>query len=160
MTFDVDIVYDESKGKVLLNDNGTAQGWCKWKVSGMIAKFREKPKLTADHFESLSAHTGSDTSAGGSKSSGRKDDDTKKQIATYRETLTNSEQANYQVGYTLKLKRTPKHVIYESKKDDSVFDHDGRADELEEMNNCGTFADIKLDAVAMDAMLPQGSEQE
>ena len=58
----------------------------------------------------------------------------------------------------LKLKRTPKHVIYESKKDDSVFDHDERADELEEMNNCGTFSDIKLDAVAMDAMLPQGSE--
>jgi len=51
-------------------------------------------------------------------------------------------------------------VIYESKKGGYAFDRNERADELEEMNNCGTFADIKLDAVAMDAMLPQGSEQE
>ena len=86
--------------------------------------------------------------------------ETKKQIATYRETWTNSEQANYQIGYTLKLKRTPKHVIYESKKDDSVFDHDGRADELDEMNNGRAFTDIELDEAALEVLFVQGGEQE
>ena len=46
MTSDVDVVYDESKGKLFLNDNGTAQCWGKRKVSRVFAKFKEKPKLT------------------------------------------------------------------------------------------------------------------
>ena len=53
-----DVVYDESKGKLYLNDNGTAKGWGAKKVGGLLVKFKGKPELTADHFDGLSAHTG------------------------------------------------------------------------------------------------------
>lgn len=51
-------------------------------------------------------------------------------------------------------------MIYESKKDDSVFDHDGRADELDEMNNGRAFTDIELDEAALEVLFVQGGEQE
>ena len=58
MKSDADVVYDESKGKLYLNDNGTAKGWGAKKVGGLLAKFKGKLELTADHFDGLSAHTG------------------------------------------------------------------------------------------------------
>ncbi len=42
--------------------------------------------------------------------------DIKEQIAAYRETLTDSEQADYLVGFTLEPKRTLKCVISDSKR--------------------------------------------
>ena len=53
-----EVVYDEKKGKLYLNDNGTAQGWGAKKVGGLLATFKGKPELSADHFEGLSAHKG------------------------------------------------------------------------------------------------------
>ena len=35
MTSDADVVYDEKKGKLYLNDNGTAKGWGAKKVGGL-----------------------------------------------------------------------------------------------------------------------------
>ena len=37
MKSDADVVYDESKGRLYLNDNGTAKGWGAKKVGGLYA---------------------------------------------------------------------------------------------------------------------------
>ena len=155
MTSDADVVYDEKKGKLFLNDNGTAKGWGAKKVGGLIAKFKSKPELTADNFDGLSAHSDAVT-GGGNKGQG----DTKDQIASYRETLSDSEEAALLVDFTLEPKKALKAVIKDGKKVGYVFDRDELAEELEEMNKGGSFSDIELDAAALDAMFSQGGEQE
>ena len=39
MKSDANVVYDASKGKLFLNDNGTAKGWVAKEVNGLLAKF-------------------------------------------------------------------------------------------------------------------------
>ena len=56
MKTDTDVVYDEKNGKLYLNDNTTAKGWGGKKVCGLIAKFKEKPALSIDCFDGLSAY--------------------------------------------------------------------------------------------------------
>ena len=70
MKSDADVVYDEGKGKLYLNDNGTTKGWGKKKVGGLLATFKGKPELSADHFEDLSAHEDVVTSGGGGSNGG------------------------------------------------------------------------------------------
>ena len=53
MKSDADVVYDEKKGKLYLNENGTAKGWGAKKIGGLIAKFKGKPELSADFFNGL-----------------------------------------------------------------------------------------------------------
>ena len=156
MKSDAAVVYDEKKGKLYLNENGTAKGWGAKKVGGLIAKFKSKPELTADFFDGLSAHSDAVTGGGGSKGQG----DTKDQIASYRETLSDSEEAALLVDFTLEPSKALKAVIKDGKKDGYIFDSDELAEELEEMNKGGSFSDIELDAAAMDAMFSQGGEQE
>ena len=156
MTSDADVVYDQKKGKLFLNDNGTAKGWGAKKVGGLIAKFKSKPELSADHFDGLSAHSDAVTGGGGNKGQG----DTKDQIASYRETLSDSEEAALLVDFTLEPSKALKAVIKDGKKDGYVFDSDELAEELEEMNKGGSFSDIELDAAALEAMFSQGGEQE
>ena len=84
----------------------------------------------------------------------------KDQIASYRETLSDSEQADLLVDFTLEPKQALKRVIKDGKKVGYVFDRDELAEELEEMNKGGSFSDIELDAAAMEAMFSQGGEQE
>ena len=155
MTSDAAVVYDEKKGRLYLNDNGTAKGWGAKKVGGLIAKFKGKPELTAEHFDGLSAHSDAVTGGGGSKGG-----DIKDQIAAYRETLSDSEEAALLVDFTLEPSKALKRVIKDGKKDGYVFDRDELAEELEEMNKGGSFSDIELDAAAMEAMFSQGGEQE
>ena len=162
MTSDADVVYDPKKGKLFLHDNGTAKGWGAKKVGGLIAKFKSKPELSADQFDGLSAHSDAVTGGavgsiggGGSKGQG----DTKDQIASYRETLSDSEEAALLVDFTLEPSKALKAVIKDGKKDGYVFDSDELAEELEEMNKGGSFSDIELDAAALDAMFSQGGEQ-
>ena len=152
---DAAVVYYEKKGKLYLNDNGTAKGWGAKKVGGLIAKFKSKPELSADHFDGLSAHSDAVT-GGGNKGQG----DTKDQIASYRETLSDSEEAALLVDFTLEPSKALKAVIKDGKKDGYIFDSDELAEELEEMNKGGSFSDIELDAAAMEAMFSQGGEQE
>ena len=154
MKSDADVVYDAKKGKLYLNANGEEKGWGAKKVGGLIAKFKGKPELSADHFDGLSDH--SDAVTGG----GSKEGDTKEQIASYRETLTDSEQADLLVDFTLEPKKALKRVIKDGKKDGYIFDRDELAEELDEMNKGGAFADIELDAVAMQSLFSQGGEQE
>ena len=152
---DADVVYYEKKGKLYLNDNGTAKGWGAKKVGGLIAKFKSKPELSADHFDGLSAHSDAVTGSG-SKGQG----DTKDQIASYRATLSDSEEAALLVDFTLEPKKALKRVIKDGKKDGYVFDRDELAEELNEMNKGGAFSDIELDAAALAAMFSQGGQQE
>ena len=156
MKSDADVVYDEKKGKLHLNENGTAKGWGAKKVGGLIAKFKSKPELSADHFEGLSAHGDAVTGGAGSNGQG----DTNDQIASYRETLSDSEQTDLLVDFTLEPKQALKRVMKDGKKVGYVFDRDELAEELEEMNKGGSFSDIELDAAAMEAMFSQGGEQE
>ena len=156
MTSNADVVYDEKKGRLYLNDNGTAKGWGAKKVGGLIAKFKSKPELSADHFDGLSAHGDAVTGGGGSKGQG----DTKDQIASYRATLSDSEEAALLVDFTLEPKKALKRVIKDSKQDGYIFDRDELAEELNEMNKGGAFSDIELDAAAMEAMFSPGGEQE
>ena len=156
MKSDAAVVYDEKKGKLYLNENGTAKGWGAKKVGGLIAKFKGKPELSADFFDGLSAHGDAVTSGGGNKGQG----DTKDQIASYRETLSDSEEAALLVDFTLEPKKALKRVIKDGKKEGYVFDRDELAEELEEMNKGGSFSDIELDAAAMEAMFSRGGEQE
>ena len=53
MKSDADVVYDEKKGKLYLNDNGDLKGWGVKKVGGLLATFKSKPELGADQFEGL-----------------------------------------------------------------------------------------------------------
>ena len=156
MTSDADVVYDEKKGRLYLNENGTAKGWGAKKVGGLIAKFKSKPELSAEQFDGLSAHSDAVTGGGGSKGQG----DTKDQIASYRETLSDSEEAALLVDFTLEPSKALKAVIKDGKKDGYIFDRDELAEELEEMNKGGSFSDIELDAAAMEAMFSQAGEQE
>ena len=155
MKSDADVVYDESKGKLYLNDNGTAKGWGAKKVGGLLAKFKGKPELTADHFDGLSAHKDAVTSGGGNSKG-----DTKEQISSYRDTLSDSEEADLLVDFTLEPKKALKRVIKDGKKEGYIFDPDELGDALEEMNKGVAFTDIELDAVAMEALFSQGGEQE
>ena len=156
MTSDAAVVYDEKKGKLYLNENGTAKGWGAKKVGGLIARFKGKPELSADHFDGLSAHSDAVTGGAGSNGQG----DTKDQIASYRETLSDSEEAALLVDFTLEPKQALKRVMKDGKKVGYVFDRDELAEELDEMNQGGSFSDIELDAAAMEAMFSQGGEQE
>ena len=156
MTSDADVVYDEKKGKLYLNDNGTAKGWGAKKVGGLIAKFKSKPELSADQFDGLSAHSDAVTGGGGNKGQG----DTKDQIASYRETLSDSEEEALLVDFTLEPSKALKAVIKDGKKDGYIFDRDELAEELEEMNKGGSFSDIELDAAALAVLFSQGGEQE
>ena len=163
MRSDAAVVYDEKKGKLYLNENGEAKGWGAKKVGGLLAKFKGKPALSAEQFDGLSAHSDAVTGGavgsiggGGSKGQG----DTKDQIASYRETLSDSEEAALLVDFTLEPSKALKGVIKDGKKDGYIFDRDELAEELEEMNKGGSFSDIELDAAAMAAMFSQGGEQE
>ena len=126
----------------------------------MIAWLKGKPELSAEQFEGMEAF---DAVTGDHVHEHGHDDehsgDTKEQIAAYRETLTDSEQADYLVGFTLKPKKTLKRVISDSKKGGYGVDRNERADELEEMNNGGAFTDIELDAAAMEALFSQGGRE-
>ena len=161
MKSDADVVYDEKKGKLYLNANGEEKGWGKKKVGGLIARFKGKPELSAEQFEGMEAF---DAVTGDHDHEHRHDHehgvDTKEQIAGYRETLTDSEEAELLVDFTLEPSKTLKRVIKDGKKEGYVFERDELAKELDEMNNDGAFDDIELDAVAMQSLFSQGGEQE
>ena len=125
-------------------------------MGGLLAKFKGKPELSADHFEGLSTHKSDLITGGGGKSKG----DTQEQIASYRDTLSDSEEADLFVDFTLEPKKALKRAVKDAKKEGYVFDPDELGDALEEMDKAGAFTDIELDAVAMEAMFSQGGEQQ
>ena len=156
MKSDADVVYDESKGKLYLNDNGTAKGWGAKKVGGLLARFKGKPELTADHFDGLSAHKGDAITGGG----GSKGGDIKDQIASLRAGLSDSKVSELYGQTLIDPKKGLKSIAKAGKKEGYKFDKAELATALDEMNDAGAFFDVELDDAALAALMGMGGEQQ
>ena len=150
MKSDAEVVYDESKGRLYLNDNGTAKGWGAKKVGGLLAKFKGKPELTADHFDGLSAHTG-DAITGG---------DIKDQIASLRKGLSDAKVSELYGETLIDPKKGLKSIAKAGKKEGYKLDKKELGAALDEMNDAGAFNDVKLDDAALATLMGMGGEQQ
>ena len=150
MKSDADVVYDESKGRLYLNDNGTAKGWGAKKVGGLLAKVKGKPVLTADNFEGLSAHTG-DAITGG---------DIKDEIASLRAGLSDSKVSELYGETLIDPKKGLKSIAKAGKKEGYKFDKKELGAALDEMNDAGAFFDVELDDAALASLMGQGGSQQ
>ena len=150
MKSDADVVYDEKKGKLYLNDNGTDKGWGKKKVGGLLARFKGKPELTADHFEGLSAHKG-DAITGG---------DIKDQITALSDELGDDKMSELYGKTLINPKKGLKSIVKAGKKEGYKFDKAELATALDEMNDAGAFSDVELDDAALAALMGMGGEQQ
>ena len=155
MKSDADVVYDERKGKLYLNDNGTAKGWGAKKVGGLIARFKGKPELTADHFDGLSAHTGDAITGGGASKSG----DIKDQIASLRAGLSDSKVSDLYGQTLIDPKKGLKSIAKAGKKEGYKFDKAELGEALDEMNDAGAFFDVELDDAALASLMGMGGAQ-
>ena len=155
MKSDADVVYDESKGKLYLNDNGTAKGWGAKKVGGLLAKFKGKPELTADHFDGLSAHKGDAITGGG----GSKGGDIKDQIASLRAGLSDSKVSELYGQTLIDPKKGLKSIAKAGKKEGYQFDKAELGEALDEMNDAGAFYDVELDDAALASLMGMGGAQ-
>ena len=155
MKSDADVVYDESKGKLYRNDNGTAKGWGVKKVGGLLATFKGKPELSANQFEGLSEHKGNAIAGGG----GSKDEDIKDEITSLREGLTDAKVSQLYGKTLIDPKKGLKSVIKIGKKKGYTFNKAELGSALDEMNDAGAFSDIELDAAALQTLLGQSGEQ-
>ena len=147
MKSDADVVYDQSKGKLFLNDNGTAKGWGEKKVGGLVAKFKGKPELTADQFDGLTAHGGDAVTDGG---------DIKDQIATFREGLSDADESRLYGETLINPTKGIKSISKAAKKEGYSFDKAELGDALNEMNQAGEFFDVELDDAALASLLGSG----
>ena len=161
MESDADDVYFESKGQLFLNENGTKKGWGKKKVGGLLAKFKGKPELSADHFEGLSTHK-SDliTGGGGKKGGGKKGGDIKDQIASAREGLSDAKVSELYGETLINPKKGLKSIAKAGKKEGYKFDKAELGAALDEMNDAGAFSNIELDDSALTALMGMGGEQQ
>ena len=155
MKSDADVVYDKSKGRLYLNDNGTAKGWGAKKVGGLIAKFKGKPELTADHFEGLSAHTGDAITGGG----GSKGGDIKDQITALSDELGDDKMSELYGQTLIDPKKGLKSIIKAGKKEGYKFDKAELGAALDEMNDAGAFFDIEMDDAALATLMGMGGAQ-
>ena len=160
MKSDADVVYDQGKGKLYLNDNGTAKGWGAKKVGGLIATFKGKPGLTANHFEGLSAHKGDAITGDGSKGGGSKGGDIKNEIASLREGLSDAKVSQLYGETLIDPKKGLKNIAKAGKKEGYKFDKKELGAALDEMNDAGAFSDVELDDAALASLMGMGGEQE
>ena len=156
MKSDAEVVYDKSKGKLFLNDNGTAKGWGKKKVGGLLATFKGKPELSADNFEGLSAHKGDAITGGG----GSKVGDIKDQIASFREGLSDSKVSELYGETLINPKKGLKSIAKAGKKEGYQFDKAELGEALDEMNKGGAFYDVELDDAALASLMGMGGAQQ
>ena len=156
MNSEADVVYDESKGKLFLNENGAAKGWGEKKVGGLIAKFKGKPELSADHFEGLSSHK-SDviTGGGGKKGGGIKDE-----IGSLREDLSDEEVSALYGKTLIDPKKGLKSIAKAGKKEGYKFNKAELGAALDEMDDAGAFSEIELDDAALASLMGMGGEQQ
>ena len=156
MKSDADVVYDESKGKLYLNDNGTAKGWGAKKLGGLLARFKGKPELTADHFDGLSAHTSDAITGGG----GSKGGDIKDQIASFREGLSDSKVSELYGQTLIDPNKGLRSIARAGKKEGYYFDKAELGEALDEMNDAGAFFDVELDDAALASLMGMGGSQQ
>ena len=144
---DADVVYDERKGKLYINGNGTKKGWGKGDHDGLIAKFKGKPELSADNFDGLTTHE-SDVITGG--------EDIKDQITSLGEELGDEKMSELYSEILIKPKKGLKSINKAAKKEGYVFDKDELADALNEMDQAGAFVSVEVDDASLDALLGTG----
>ena len=144
MKSNADVVYDERKGKLFLNDNGTAKGWGAKKVGGLVAKFKGKPELSAEHFDGLTTHESVAITGEG---------DIKDQIATFREGLSDADESKLYGETLINPTKGIKHIRKAAKKEGYSFDKAELGDALNEMDQAGEFFDVKLDDAALESLL-------
>ena len=144
---DADVVYDERKGKLYINGNGTKKGWGKDDHDGLIAKFKGKPELSADNFDGLTTHE-SDAITGG--------EDIKDQIALAREGLTDAEESELYGEILINPKKGLKSIKKTAKREGYLFNKDELADALNEMDQAGAFVSVELDDASLEALLGSG----
>ena len=147
MKSDADVVYDERKGKLFLNNNGTAKGWGAKKVGGLVARFKGKPELSADHFVGLTTHE-SDALTG--------EEDIKDQITSLGEELGDEKMSELYSEILIKPKKGLRSINKAAKKEGYVFNKDELADALDEMDQAGAFFDVELDDASLEALLGSG----
>tara|TARA_B100001939_G_scaffold310702_1_gene292776 strand:- start:352 stop:975 length:624 start_codon:yes stop_codon:yes gene_type:complete len=156
MKSDAEVVYDESKGKLYLNDNGTAKGWGEKKVGGLLATFKGKPELSAEQFEGLSAHKGDAITGGGGSKSG----DIKDQITAARERLSDAKVSQLYGETLIDPKKGLKSIAKAGKKEGYKFNKKELGVALDEMNDAGAFSSVELDDAALATLMGMGGEQQ
>ena len=160
MKSDADVVYFESKGQLFLNENGSKKGWGKKKVGGLLAKFKGKPELSADHFEGLSTHKGDAiTGGGGKKGGGKKGGDIKDQIAALSDELGDDKMSELYGETLIDPKKGLKSIAKAGKKEGYKFNTAELGEALDEMDKAGSFANLELDDAALASLMGQGGEQ-
>ena len=161
MKSDADVVYFEGKGQLFLNENGSKKGWGKKKVGGLIARFKSKPELSADHFEGLSTHKGDAiTGGGGKKGGGNKGGDIKDQIASFREGLSESKVSELYGETLIDPKKGLKSITKAGKKEGYKFDKAELGAALNEMDDSGAFSSVELDDAALASLMGMGGSQQ
>ena len=156
MKSDAEVVYDEKKGKLFLNENGTAKGWGKKKVGGLLATFKGKPELSADNFEGLSAHKGDAITGGG----GSKGGDIKDQITALSDELGDDKMSELYGETLINPKKGLISIVKAGKKEGYKFDKAELGEALDEMKDAGAFGSIELDDAALTALMGMGGEQQ
>ena len=156
MKSDAEVVYDESKGKLYLNDNATDPGWGAKKVGGLLATFKGKPELSADNFEGLSVHKGDAITGGG----GSKGGDIKDEIASLREDLSDAKVSELYGETLIDPKKGLKNIAKAGKKEGYKLNKKELGAALDEMNDAGAFDDVELDDAALASLMGMGGSQQ
>ena len=161
MKSDADVVYFESKGQLFLNENGSKKGWGKKKVGGLLAKFKGKPELSADHFEGLSTHkSDAITGGGGKKGGGKKGGDIKDQIAALSDELGDDKMSELYGETLIDPKKGLKSIAKAGKKEGYKFNQKELGAALDEMDDSGAFSDVELDDAALASLMGMGGSQQ
>ena len=143
MKSDADLVYDQKKGKLFLNENGTAKGWGKENHGGLIARFKSKPELSADNFDDVTAY-------GGDAVNG--DADIKDQITSLGEELGDEKMSELYGEILINPKKGLKRIVKAGKKEGYSFDKDELGAALSEMDQAGAFIGVEVDDAAMASL--------
>ena len=151
MKSDADVVYDEKKGKLYLNDNGTAKGWGAKKVGGLLATFKGKPELSTDNFDGL---TGFDAAAASDAG------DIKDQIGALSDQLGDDKMSELYSETLIDPKKGLKSIAKAGKKEGYKFDKAELGEALDEMNDAGAFSNVEMDASALTRLMGMGGQQE
>ena len=144
---DADVVYDERKGKLYINGNGTKKGWGKDDHDGLVAKFKGKPELSASNIDGLTTHE-SDAITG--------NEDIKNQITSLGEELGDEKMSELYGETLINPKKGLKRIVKAGKKEGYSFDKDELGDALNEMDQAGAFTSLELDDAAMGALVGVG----
>ena len=115
MKSDADLVYDQRKGKLFHNENGTAKGWGKKHDGGLIARFKGNPELSADNFDDVTAY-GGDAVTGS--------EDIKDQITSLGEELGDEKMSELYGEILINPRKGLKRIVKAGKKEGYSFDKD------------------------------------